>query len=166
MAYPKDIRDKLRRAYVYNQWSLEITASQMGVSFGTARRWKKEAQDAGDDWDKMRAANLMASGGMEDAGRAVLMSLVTQCQAATEAINGTANIPAEKRVELLAGLADAFNKATAASKKILPETNRLAIAIEVIRALGEHIERKHPSQKAAFVEILDSFAEVMESDFG
>ncbi|EHA9224215.1 DUF1804 family protein, partial [Salmonella enterica subsp. enterica serovar Abony] len=107
------------------------------VAFSTAARWKKEAQDSGDDWDKMRAANLMAGGGMEDAGRAVLMSLVTQCQAATEAINTEANLPAEKRVELLASLADAFNKATAASKKILPETSRLAIAIEVVQALGE-----------------------------
>lgn len=87
MAYSRDIRDKLRRLYIYNQWSLEIVASQTGVAFSTAARWKKEAQDSGDDWDKMRAANLMAGGGMEDAGRAVLMSLVTQCQAATEAIN-------------------------------------------------------------------------------
>ncbi|EFV5694759.1 DUF1804 family protein [Shigella sonnei] len=166
MAYPQDTRDRLRRAYIYNQWSLEVTASQVGVSFPTARRWKKEAQDAGDDWDKMRTANLIAGGGMEDAGRAVLMSLVTQCQAATEAINGAVDMPADKRVELLASLADAFNKATSASKKILPETNRLAIAIEVLQALGEHIERKHPNHKAAFVDILDTFAEVMESDFG
>ncbi|ECI4313395.1 DNA-binding protein [Salmonella enterica subsp. salamae] len=166
MAYSRETRDKLRRLYIYNQWSLEIVASQTGVAFSTAARWKKEAQDSGDDWDKMRAANLMAGGGMEDAGRAVLMSLVTQCQAATEAINTEANLSAEKRVELLASLADAFNKATAASKKILPETNRLAIAIEVVQALGEHINRKFPAQKLAFVEILESFSEVIEDDFG
>ncbi|MDS6630650.1 DUF1804 family protein [Klebsiella michiganensis] len=34
---------------------------------GTAR-WKKDAQDSGDDWDKLRAANVLAGNGMEDVG--------------------------------------------------------------------------------------------------
>ncbi|ECN0285058.1 DUF1804 family protein, partial [Salmonella enterica subsp. enterica serovar Newport] len=36
MAYSRETRDKLRRLYIYNQWSLEIVASQTGVAFSTA----------------------------------------------------------------------------------------------------------------------------------
>ncbi|MFV9215739.1 DUF1804 family protein, partial [Serratia fonticola] len=78
MAHSQDVRDKLRRAYVFNNLSLEIAAAQQGVSFATARRWKSAAADKGDDWDKFRAANLLAGGGMEDVARAVLMGLVVQ----------------------------------------------------------------------------------------
>ncbi|MBG6243247.1 MAG: DUF1804 family protein, partial [Candidatus Symbiopectobacterium sp. Dall1.0] len=130
MAHPQEIRDTLRRAYIFGQMSLEIAAAQSGVAFGTARRWKKDAQDAGDDWDKQRAAHMMAGGGLEDIGRAVLTGLVTQYQTTLEMLNGEEGIPARERVELLASLADAFNKATSASKKILPETSELSVALE------------------------------------
>ncbi|WP_423241280.1 DUF1804 family protein [Morganella morganii] len=82
----------------------------------TARRWKKEAQDKNDDWDKMRTAHMLAGGGVEDAGRAVLMSLVVQCQTVTEQIN-TNRISAGCPCDMLASLADAFNKAVSASKR-------------------------------------------------
>ena len=58
MAHSQDVRDKVRRAYVFNSLSLEIAAMQGGVSFATARRWKKEASEAGDDWDKIRTMLL------------------------------------------------------------------------------------------------------------
>lgn len=92
MAFPQETRDKLRRAYIFSQMSLEVAAAQAGVSFVTARRWKKEAQDKNDDWDKMRTAHMLAGGGVEDAGRAVLMSLVVQCQTVTEQINTNPDI--------------------------------------------------------------------------
>ncbi|PVF73584.1 hypothetical protein CSC14_2980 [Proteus mirabilis] len=60
---------------------------------------------------------MLAGGGVEDAGRAVLMSLVVQCQAVTEKINTNPDIPAEKRVELLASLADALIKPRPPVKK-------------------------------------------------
>ncbi|CAG9412182.1 hypothetical protein NVI2019_OHEONHNH_00854 [Providencia alcalifaciens] len=166
MAYPQETREKLRRAYIFNQLSLEVAASQIGVAFVTARRWKKEAQDKNDDWDKMRAAHMLAGGGVEDAGRAVLMSLVVQCQAVTEQINTNPDIPADKRVELLASLADAFNKATSASKKILPETDKLATAIDVIQRFGQFISDKYPQHNVVFVEILEAFANELERAYG
>ena len=166
MAYLQETRDKLRRAYIFSQMSLEVAAAQAGVSFVTARRWKKEAQDRNDDWDKMRAAHMLAGGGVEDAGRAVLMSLVVQCQTVTEQINTNPDIPADKRVDLLASLADAFNKAVSASKKILPETDKLATAIDVIQRLGQFISDKYPQHNVVFVEVLEAFADVLEKDYG
>ncbi|MGI0444839.1 DUF1804 family protein [Pseudomonas aeruginosa] len=39
-----------------------------GVSYGTARRWKLQAEAEGDDWDKAQSAQLLAGGGLEDVG--------------------------------------------------------------------------------------------------
>ncbi|MEC5319296.1 DUF1804 family protein [Brenneria populi subsp. brevivirga] len=166
MAHPQETRDKLRRSYIFGQMSLEIASAQAGVAFATARRWKKDAQDAGDDWDKLRAAHVIAGGGLEDIGRAVLTGLVTQYQTTLEMLNGDATIAARERVELLASLADAFNKATSASKKILPETSELSVALDVLQLFSTFISEHHPQQLAAFVNILESFGEVIEKRYG
>ncbi|MFJ5441741.1 DUF1804 family protein [Pectobacterium sp. CHL-2024] len=166
MAHPQEVRDKLRRAYIFGQMSLEIASAQSGVAFATARRWKKDAQDAGDDWDKLRAAHVIAGGGLEDIGRAVLTGLVTQYQTTLEMLNGAADIPPRERVELLASLADAFNKATSASKKILPETSELSVALEVIQLLSTFIREKHAKHLEAFVSILDGFGEEVGKRYG
>ncbi|EDZ7911103.1 DUF1804 family protein [Salmonella enterica] len=166
MAYSKDDRARFRRAYIFSQLSLELTAAQFGISSPTALRWKRDAQKNGDDWDKLRAANALAGGGMEEAGRAVLMALVVQCQATMEKINADPDLTAEKRVEMLASLSDAFNKAVAASKKILPETDKLAIAISVLHLFGEHINQKYPKLRADFIEVLETFQGVVEDEFG
>ncbi|WP_156443145.1 DUF1804 family protein, partial [Burkholderia sp. RF4-BP95] len=63
MAYPKEVRDKVRRAFVFDRLSLEVAAMKSGVNYSTARRWKDDARAAGDDWDKAQAAQLMAGGG-------------------------------------------------------------------------------------------------------
>ncbi|CFQ99781.1 DUF1804 family protein [Yersinia enterocolitica] len=166
MAHPQETRDRLRRSYIFGQMSLEIAAAQAAVSFVTARRWKKEAQDNGDDWDKLRAAHVIAGGGLEDIGRAVLTGLVTQYQTTLEQLNCNSDIPAQQRVELLASLADAFNKAISASKKILPETSQLAIALDVLQKLSIFISEKHPQHLAAFVEILEPFGDEVEKHYG
>lgn len=166
MAHPQETRDRLRRSYIFGQMSLEIASAQAAIPFVIARRWKKEAQDSGDDWDKLRAAHVIAGGGLEDIARAVLTGLVTQYQTTLEQLNGDSKLPAQKRVELLASLADAFNKAISASKKILPETSQLAIALDVIQKLSIFISEKHPQHLAAFVEILEPFGDEVEKHYG
>ncbi|MBC3228343.1 DUF1804 family protein [Serratia fonticola] len=166
MAYSQEKRDGLRRAYIFGQMSLEIASAQAGVAFVTARRWKKDAQDIGDDWDKLRAAHVIAGGSLEELGRAVLTSLVTQYQSTLEALTIDTKLTAQKRVELLASLADAFNKATAASKKILPETDELATACEVIKKLSEFISEKYPQHRGVFLEVLGPFGEELNKYYG
>lgn len=62
MAHPKSKRMALRSAYCYKALSLEEAAALVGISIGTARRWKTDAQKAeDDDWDKVKAAS--SSGG-------------------------------------------------------------------------------------------------------
>lgn len=165
MAHPQETRDRLRRSYIFGQMSLEIASAQAAVAFATARRWKKEAQDAGDDWDKLRAAHVLAGGGLEEIGRAVLTGLVTQYQTTLEQLTTAEGIQPKERVELLASLADAFNKATAASRKILPETSQLAVALDVLQRLSTFVQESHPQHLGAFVEILEPFGAEIEKHY-
>ena len=48
MAHPKSKRMALRSAYCYKALSLEEAAALVGISIGTARRWKTDAQKAED----------------------------------------------------------------------------------------------------------------------
>ena len=63
MAHPKSKRMALRSAYCYKALSPEEAAALVGISIGTARRWKTDAQKAeDDDWDK-------GQGGVKSGGR-------------------------------------------------------------------------------------------------
>jgi len=95
----------------------------------------------------------------------VLISLVVKCQTTLERLNQNPDIPPQESVELLASLSDSLSKAVASSKKILPETDRLATALEVVQRLGAFIRERHPAQYAPFLEVLEGFAKELEDNF-
>ncbi len=161
MAHPKETRDGVRRAYVHDRQSLEVAAAMHGVSYGTARRWKQLALEAGDDWDKAQSAQLLAGGGIEDVARQVLAGLVTQFQATMEAVQLDAEINPAAKVQMLASLADAYNKTVSASKRVLPETSALATAMEVLQKLATFIRERFPQHAPAFAEVLEPFGELI-----
>lgn len=166
MAHPKETRDGVRRAYVHDRQSLDVAAAMHGVSYGTARRWKQLAQESGDDWDKAQSAQLLAGGGIEDVARQVLAGLVTQFQATMEAVQLDAEIKPASKVQLLASLADAYNKTVSASKRVLPETSALATAMEVLQKLAAFIREHYPKHAPAFAEVLEPFGELLAKELG
>lgn len=166
MAHPKEAREKLRRLYIFDRVSLEMAALQCGISESTATRWKRAAQDAGDDWDKLRAAHVLAGGGIEEVARAALTGFMTQYQSTIELLSANPDIPATTKVQMLASLADAFNKTVAASKRVLPETSQLATAMEVVQKLAGFIREKYPKHAGAFVEVLEPFGELLAKTYG
>ena len=166
MAHPPEVRDKVRRAYVFDRLSLEVAALKCGVSYGTASRWKANAAQIGDDWEKAQAAQLMAGGSIEDIGRQMLAGLVTQYQSSMDEIAGNAEINPSSKVQLLASLADAFNKTVAASKRILPETSELATAMEVVQKLAGFVRQRYPQHASAFAELLEPFGDELVKSYG
>jgi len=166
MAHPKHTREVLRRTYVFDRLSLEVAAGKIGISYATAARWKNQALTAGDDWDKARAAQLMAGGGIETVARQVLAGLVTQYQATMQAVTDSAEIEPADKVQMLASLADAYNKTVSASKRILPETSELATAMQVVQHLAGFIRDQFPQHRAAFAEVLEPFGEVLTGVYG
>lgn len=167
MAYGPEVRDRLRRAYVFDGFSLEVASAQLGISYGTAQRWKNDAKGAGDDWEKVRAARLMAGGGLEELSRAMLAGLVTQFQSTMDALAyGDGELKPEERVKLLGSLSNAYNQAVSASKKVLPETSQLATAMEVVQQLAVFIKEHHPQHLQVFADILEPFGHEIERVYG
>ncbi len=166
MAHAEDTRRAVRAAYVFDQLSLEIASAKLGVPFATVRNWKRAAKELGDDWDKARAAQMMAGGGIEDVVRQTLAVVVQQVQATVEAIQLAPDMRPEAKVQALASLADAYNKLMAASRRLMPETDKLAVATEVVIKLGEFVRTKHPRHANAFTEILEPFADEIAMAYG
>ena len=163
MAHGQETRDKLRRLYVFERLSLEVAAGQCGVSFATARRWKDKAETAGDNWEKLRAAHTMAGKDLEDIARQLLTDLVLQFKGTMDAL-AREDIPASERVTLLTSLSDSYNKAISANKKLLPETSRLAVALEVLEKLADWLKTKRPELLGAFLDELEPFGAMLEKE--
>lgn len=166
MAHSDETRRAVRAAYVFDQLGLEVAAVKEGVPTATARRWKSEAKAAGDDWDRARAAQMMAGGGIEDVVRQTLAVVVQQVQATVESIQAAPDMEPAIKVQMLASLADAYNKLMAASKRLMPETDKLAVAMGVIRLLLDYVRKHHPQHGAAIAAVLEPFGEEVVKNYG
>lgn len=165
MAHGSEKVAAVRAAYVHERLPLEIAAARAGVAPGTATRWKRKAKEAGEDWDKLRAACLLAGDGVEAVARQMLADYVVQHKTLMDAIS-TGDMPAAAKVDMLASLADSFNKTVAASKRVLPETSELATALSVLDKLGLFIRDHYPQHGPAFLEVLEPFGAEVARVFG
>ena len=59
MAHSASLKAACRAAYIDNMPLTQIARAQ-NVPLATLRSWKRRALERGDDWDKLRAANLLA----------------------------------------------------------------------------------------------------------
>ncbi|MFN3985725.1 MAG: DUF1804 family protein [Rhodocyclaceae bacterium] len=166
MAHPDDTRRAVRAAFVFDQLGLEIAAVKCDVPVATARRWKSEARKAGDDWDKARSAQMIAGGGIEDVVRQTLAVVVQQVQATVEALQSNPDMAPGDKVQALASLADAYNKMMSASKRLMPETDKLGVAMDVIKRLLEFTRARYPSNAAGLAEMLEAFGEEVVRAYG
>lgn len=164
MAHDKSKKADVRKRYVFDGMSLATCATMASVSYATAQRWKNAARDAGDDWDKVKAAHTMAGGELEDIGRQILTDFVVQFKSTMDMIRGDDALTATARVELLTSLSDSYNKAIAANKKIMPETSKLAVALQVLEMLAEYLRERHPDLLMPFMDVLQPFGEVLEKE--
>ena len=133
---------------------------------GTAHRWKKAAAAAGDDWEKLKEVYVMTAGGLEDVSRYVLMSFMVQHRSVMDELTTNPDIPPVVRVDKIVSLADAFNKMTAASRRVLPEISRLVVAVDVVERLAGYVELNHPDLIVPFSEMLEGFGREIEALYG
>ena len=166
MAHPDETRRAVRAGFVFDQLGLEIAALKNDVPIATARRWKSEAKKAGDDWDKARGAQLLAGGGIEDVVRQTLAAVVQQVQATVESIQAAPDMDPATKVQMLSSLADAYHKLMTVSKRLMPETDKLSIAMDVIKRFGEFIAKKKPALAGDFVEQLSAFGDDIAKAYG
>lgn len=166
MAHGEEKIRAVRASYVFDQLGLEIAAMKHGIPDATARRWKRDAKQAGDDWDKARSAQMIAGGGIEDVVRQTLAVVVQQVQATVEAIQANPDMPPADKVQALASLADAYNKLMAASKRLMPETDKLAVAMDVVKRMAEFVAKRKPALAHEFVELMEPFGDEIARHYG
>jgi hypothetical protein len=166
VAHPDESRRAVRAAFVFEQQGLEVAALRHAIPLATARRWKAEAKAEGDDWDKARSAQMIAGGGMEDVARQTLGVIVRQVQATLDSIEADTKLSAADKVKLLTSLADSYNKLMATSKRLMPETDKLAVAADVQRRLIDYLKDMAPQLVAALVPHLQPFSEQLARDYG
>ena len=166
MAHDDGTRRAVRAAYVFDQLSLEVAAAKHAVPYATVRNWKRAGKELGDDWDKARGAQMIAGGGIEDVVRQTLAVVVQQVQATVEAIQQADDMPPGTKVQMLCSLADAYNKLMAASRRLMPETDKLAVATDVAKRLAEFTRTKYPKHATALLEVLEPFGEELVKAYG
>lgn len=166
MAHPDDTRRSVRAAFVFDAQTLEIAALRYGVPLPTARRWKSEAKAAGDDWDRARGAQMIAGGGIEDVVRQTLGVIVQQVQVTVDDIQASTDIDPAEKVKMLASLGNSYHKLMSTSKRLMPETDKLAVAMDVLRRLVDHLRENAPQLVPGLAVHLGPFGEELPRIYG
>lgn len=165
MAHDEKTKADVRRYYVFDCLTLELSAEKAKVSYNTARRWKREAEARGDNWDKVRDASTMASGKVEDVARGMLTTFVLYFESTMDELRKTEGLPVSEKAKLIQGLGDSYSKMVASSKRLLPEVSELATAIKTVKLFGEYIQTNKPELTGDFLDLLNGFGETLSKEF-
>lgn len=166
MAHPKEKKTAARAAYVYEALTLEVIARRIDASIGTVSRWKRDAGDGGDDWDRARAAARISGQGTEAVTQAVMEDFVLLFQSTLTEVKEATDIKPLAKAEIISRLSDAYNKTMSAVARGNPKLSKLAVAMEVMQALAGFIRQHYPKHANAFAEILEPFGEEMAKTYG
>lgn len=166
MAHPQETRAEVRRLYAVEQKSLPEAAEEAGVPLATVRQWKAKDKAAGDDWDKLKTAHIMAGGKMEDVNRTIMASFLVRYQETMDDADRWDGMTPLEKVDALTRLSDSYTKTVAANRKMLPEISELAVAMETIKAFGDFIRETRPAAAMDFIELIEMFAPELQRRFG
>lgn len=165
MAHDEKTKADVRSYYVFDCLTLELAAEKAKVSYNTARRWKREAESRGDNWDKVRDASTMASGKVEDVARGMLTTFVLYFESTMDELRKTEDLPVSEKAKLIQGLGDSYSKMVASSKRLLPEVSELATAWKVIEMVTNLIKTKHSDLLPTFLSVLDDLESIVKQEF-
>ncbi|MBN6074294.1 DUF1804 family protein [Aggregatibacter actinomycetemcomitans] len=165
MAHDEKTKAFVRRYYVFDCLTLELAAEKAGVSYNTARRWKRKAQARGDNWDTVRDANTMASGKVEDVARGMLTTFVIYFEKTMEELRHTEEVSVSEKAKLIQGMGDSYSKMVASSKRLLPEISELDTAMRTIKMLTEYIKQTKPELVEDFLTCFDGFGPILSDEF-
>ncbi|MNX49162.1 hypothetical protein D3C86_797580 [compost metagenome] len=165
MAYTESTRNKVRAKYVQGA-PLATAAKAHKVPYNTARNWKRQDADKGNDWDIARNARRMTKSGMEEMSNEVLGELAEQFLATLQAIKADTSMNAADRSDILVRLMDGYSKSISAASRAMPNANRLAVAMDVLKFLNGFIADKFPGMRRQFVEVTEAAGDAFVREFG
>ena len=165
MAYDRTVRNKLRAKFVQGL-PLATAAQACKVPYNTARNWKREDAEVGNDWDLARNAKRMTKSGIEEMANEVLGELAEQFLATINAIKAEPKMKAQDRAEILVRLMDGYNKAISAASRAMPNANRLAVAMDVVKFLSTFAASRYPKLREKFIEMVEAAGDDLVREFG
>ena len=154
MAHPSAKRAEVRAQYLQGL-PLESAAAACGVSYPTARNWKRAAKADGDCWDTVRTARRMTGGGMEEFATQVVEQMATEFLATIAQVRENKDIDVVIKTEMLARLSDSYSKIMTAAARSSPKLSGLAVSMDVLKEITAYIAEHHPEQRPWFVSVLD-----------
>lgn len=166
MAHARERRAQLRGLYVYKRLPMEAACAALHVPRSTANRWKQEAARNGDDWETARAAVALGDENFSMMGRRLLEDYLVQHQHTIELMRGETEMTPAARAQLLASLADSFNKTMSSFRKLAPELNRHALALDALQRLASFAQQRFPKHVPALLEMLEPFGEELAKAYG
>ena len=90
--------------------------------------------------------------------------MIRQVQATIGAVEQDLEMAPAEKTQLLASCADSTAKLTATMRRMMPETDALAVRMDVLRRLAEFVRTQYPQHVAAFAEMLEPFGEELARD--
>lgn len=166
MAHTPETISAVRSAYVYEALNREQLSERFNVPVSTVTRWKKAAQQKGDDWDQARAAVRLSTDGVEAVTAAVLEDFVLSFQTIMKEIKEDKNLKARERVEMLSSLADSYSKTINSIAKGSPKLDKLSFASTLLRDLVQYIQENFPQHALAMEHVLMPFSEEIGKRYG
>lgn len=166
MSHGPERRTQLRGLFVYKRLTMEAACAAIHIPKSTANRWKAEAKAKGDDWDSARAAVALGDENFTQLARTLLEQYLVQHQATIDLLREDKNMSAQSRAQLLASLGDSFHKTMSSFKKVAPELNRHAIALDSLQRLATFAQQRYPKHVPALLEMLEPFGEELAKAYG
>jgi hypothetical protein len=165
MAYDRSTRNKVRAKFV-GGLALATAAEACKVPYNTARNWKRQDAEDGTDWDVMRNARRMTHSGVSEMANEVLGEVAEQFLATIEAVKKDPKMPAQQRADILVRLMDGYSKAISSASRAMPNANRLATAMDVVKFLSVFIASRFPKERQKFIEITEAAGDDFVREFG
>lgn len=166
MAHATERRSQLRGLFVYKRLTMDAACAAMRLPRSTGNRWKQDAKAAGDDWEKARAAVALGDENFSQLSRRLLEDYLVQHQSVIDMLKTDEEMPAAQRATILASMSDSFNKAMASFKRISPELNRHAIALDAMQRLAVFVQQRYPKHVPVLLELLEPFGEELAKAYG
>lgn len=165
MAHSPQKQLDVRNSYVNEQSDLKSAAKAHGVSYATARNWKRKAAEEGDNWDTAQNALLIGQGGKKELINQVIQKFYIQSERIFESIEKTEQLKPEVMVDLMVRWADAMSKV---SKTLgtSNDFNKIGFALELLQFMSTFIREQYPQHAEAFLEILEPFGREVTKTYG
>lgn len=143
MAHSQETRERVRQLYIEGM-PLNGAAITNGVSYDTAREWKRGAKAKGDDWDTARAAYRISDQGVDELNRQLVEDFARQVITTTRELED-AKIPAADKATILAQLSDAYAKFSKSFARLNPQFSGLSVALDTLKVIAEYLKKTDPA---------------------